>query len=394
MKCKRNEKGEGSVFQRSDGRWVAKISKNGVTKSKVARSEKDAIKKLEELKNNEKRNERLKRNKSSLFNKPEKISTSEMFERFLHYKKVGRKKVAETSYIRIESTVRENIIPECGDIPFLEINKKTIESLLDKKKKEGFSYSTVKKIKEAFSMCFKFAVYEEQIIEPYENPTLGVVMPTYDMTLKEIPVYNSDEIKKITNECLRIKENGQYVYRYGPLFLFILNTGLREGEACALLKSDIDIKNRLVFINKNAVSVRIKMSESKEKWVCKIKNSPKTRNSVRYVPLNVGAIKYAKIILEQFNKGPRFVYTVNNKIIKPNSLNKYFDNILKNAKVEKKGGVHALRDTFASRLFDSGTDIQTISKILGHANSKITEEHYIKILDSKKMQAVNLIDHI
>lgn len=61
---------------------------------------------------------------------------------------------------------------------------------------------------------------------------------------------------------------------------------------------------------------------------------------------------------------------------------------------EQKGGVHVLRDTFASRLFDSGTDIQTISKILGHANSRITEEHYIQILNSRKMKAVNLIDYI
>ena len=251
-----------------------------------------------------------------------------------------------------------------------------------------------KKIKEAFNMCFNFAVYEEGLVEPYENPTLGVVMPIYDMTLDETPAYNTDEIKKITNECLKKTSTGKYVYKYGPLFLFMLNTGLREGEACALLKSDVNLQDRLVSVNKNIISVRSGKEDDEKHWIKKVKNTPKTKNSIRYVPLNKGAVKYANIVLDQFGEGEMFVYTINGRLVNPSSLNKYLDTILKNAGVNKKGGVHVLRDTFASRLFDSGTDIQTISKILGHANSRITEEHYIQILNSRKMKAVNLIDYI
>ena len=394
MGTKRHAKGGGTIFQRGNGIWVAKLTRNGITKSKTAKSEDEARKKLKELVKEEKRLERLKKNNSDFVDNPSKVPAKYVFKKFLEYKRAGRKKVSETTYLRLESIVNYNILPECGDMPFLEIDKKTIEMLLDKKKNEGYSYSTVKKIKEAFNMCFKFAVYEEGLVEPYENPTLGVVMPTYDMLPKEIPVYDTDEIRKITNECLRHDENGNYIYRYGPFFLFMLNTGLREGEACALLKSDINIKDRLVFINKNIISVRTETKNDERHWVKKVKNTPKTKNSIRYVPLNTGAVKYAEIVLEQFRDGDMFVYTVNGELVNPSSLNKYLNTILKNAGIEKKGGVHALRDTFATRLFDSGTDIQTISKILGHANSRITEEHYIQILNSRKMKAVNLIDYI
>lgn len=394
MSTKRNVKGEGSVFQRSNGIWIAKITKNGVTKSKSAKNEDDAKKKLKELIKEENRIERLKKNNSDFSNNPSKVLTSDVFKKFLEYKKVGRKKVSETTYLRLESIVNYNILPELGSIPFLEIDKRVIEELLDKKKNDGYSYSTVKKIKEAFNMCFEFAVYEEGLVEQYENPTLGVVMPIYDMTLKEVPAYNTDEIERITNECLKRTSDGKYVYRYGPFFLFILNTGLREGEACALLKSDINLGDKLVSVNKNIISVRTETNDFENKWTKKVKNTPKTKNSIRYIPLNKGAIKYAKIVLDQFQVGKMFVYTTNGGLVNPSSLNKYLNTILKNARVEKKGGVHVLRDTFATRLFDSGTDIQTISKILGHANSRITEEHYIQILNSRKMKAVNLVDYI
>lgn len=394
MNSKRNVKGEGSVFQRSNGAWVAKITKNGITKTKSAKNENDARKKLGELIKEEKRIERLNKNNSNFANNPSKVLTSDVFKKFLEYKKAGRKKVSETTYLRLESIVNYNILPECGNVPFLEIDKRAIEALLDKKKNDGYSYSTVKKIKEAFNMCFNFAVYEEGLVEPYENPTLGVVMPIYDMTLDETPAYNTDEIKKITNECLKKTSTGKYVYKYGPFFLFMLNTGLREGEACALLKSDVNLQDRLVSVNKNIISVRSGKEDDEKHWIKKVKNTPKTKNSIRYVPLNKGAVKYANIVLDQFGEGEMFVYTINGCLVNPSSLNKYLDTILKNAGVNKKGGVHVLRDTFASRLFDSGTDIQTISKILGHANSRITEEHYIQILNSRKMKAVNLIDYI
>ena len=190
-------------------------------------------------------------------------------------------------------------------------------------------------------MCFNFAVYEEGLVEPYENPTLGVVMPIYDMTLDETPAYNTDEIKKITNECLKKTSTGKYVYKYGPFFLFMLNTGLREGEACALLKSDVNLQDRLVSVNKNIISVRTERENNETHWIKKVKNTPKTKNSIRYVPLNVGAVKYAEIIFEQFKDGDMFVYTINGGFVNPSALNKYLDKKLKNAGVGYNPSVHS-----------------------------------------------------
>ena len=53
----------------------------------------------------------------------------------------------------------------------------------------------------------------------------------------------------------------------------MLNTGLREGEACALLKSDVNLQDRLVSVNKNIISVRSGKEDDEKHWIKKVKNT-------------------------------------------------------------------------------------------------------------------------
>jgi integrase len=54
---------------------------------------------------------------------------------------------------------------------------------------------------------------------------------------------------------------------------------------------------------------------------------------------------------------------------------------------------HAGRHTFAVMMLDLGTDIYTVSKLLGHKELSTTQI-YAKVLDKKKQEAVNLIPDI
>ncbi|GAP69932.1 site-specific recombinase XerD [Bacteroidales bacterium 6E] len=63
------------------------------------------------------------------------------------------------------------------------------------------------------------------------------------------------------------------------------------------------------------------------------------------------------------------------------------------AGINKKITFHSGRHTFAVLQLDSGSDIYTVSKLLGHANLKTTEI-YSKILDKKKREAANRLPDI
>jgi integrase len=58
---------------------------------------------------------------------------------------------------------------------------------------------------------------------------------------------------------------------------------------------------------------------------------------------------------------------------------------------------HALRHTHASLLLAEGIDIDTISRRLGHENSKVTKEIYLHVTqkiiesDNEKLSKVNIL---
>lgn len=60
------------------------------------------------------------------------------------------------------------------------------------------------------------------------------------------------------------------------------------------------------------------------------------------------------------------------------------------AGIQKKITFHCARHTHAVLLLENGTDIYTVSKMLGHRELKTTQI-YAKIVDSKKQEAVNAI---
>jgi len=61
------------------------------------------------------------------------------------------------------------------------------------------------------------------------------------------------------------------------------------------------------------------------------------------------------------------------------------------AGVKKRIGFHAFRHTYATLQISAGTDIYTVSKMLGHSNIATTAI-YAKLVDAKKRETVNRID--
>ena len=58
------------------------------------------------------------------------------------------------------------------------------------------------------------------------------------------------------------------------------------------------------------------------------------------------------------------------------------------AKIEPPIGFHELRHTYASLLAQAGVDLLTISKLLGHADTRITSRHYAHLCDKTLANAV------
>lgn len=72
------------------------------------------------------------------------------------------------------------------------------------------------------------------------------------------------------------------------------------------------------------------------------------------------------------------------------SQTKYISDWTKKAGITRRITFHAFRHTFATLQMTLGTDIYTVSKLLGHKNLQTTQI-YARVIDEKKREAVNKI---
>lgn len=181
-----------------------------------------------------------------------------------------------------------------------------------------------------------------------------------------------EELKELL-ECMNVE-------LWKELTEFLALSGLRFGEAAALLCSDIDLRQRVIHVTKNWDSIN------------KIVTTPKTETSVRDVYMQDELLSLCKRIINStaierkllsfkrtdllFSKenGEHIDFFAYNKYLRENSL----------SAIDRAITPHTLRHTHASLLLEQGIDVDAISSRLGHTNSKITKEIYLHVTERLK----------
>ena len=286
-----------------------------------------------------------------------------------------------------------HIIPYIGSIQFQQLTSEDIQGLLKNlKDKKNYSHSTVKKVYDCLNAVIKFALIKKDIIE---NPMLVVNMPDKQLfEKKEIRFFNKRECALIIEECGRVYSTGRPVYIYADVFILMLNTGIRMGEAIGLEKRDWDPKGKTLCIQRNVQSVQNR-DENGDRLVGKklITNTTKTYSGNRVLPLNKLATQALERLCAAHPESKYIVCDSKGNCVPPERLERTFYFLLKNAKLEKSG-THSLRHTFASMLFAQKVDIKTISKHLGHANIQITIDTYVHLFEEIDHSSVAQLDDI
>jgi len=253
----------------------------------------------------------------------------------------------------------------------------------------GLSYSTIKKAYEAVSGCMR---YYRITNSTSFNPCEGITLP--EMKRKnesDIEFFTENERALIVEEATRKFSNGSYVYRLGWAFVLLLYSGLRVGELCALTWSDIDFNERTITVNKTAVEVRERDEDGVFRSVLKTQQSTKTRSGTRIIPMTRKAFT-ALSELRKITGEYEYIITSSKGVrIRPSRLDTTFYNILEANHLERVG-VHTLRHTFATMLFNNGCEVKVVSELLGHSNTKITENIYIHLIQKQKLKAIESID--
>jgi len=189
-----------------------------------------------------------------------------------------------------------------------------------------------------------------------ENPTKLVKGLKEEETKREY--LTLEELRKVAKlDC--------DIPAYKTAFLFSALTGLRFSDVEKLRKKDI-------------------LGSKKKGYY--IRHKEKKTGSQEALTLSLSAInlidlagpKEAPII-------PDLEYSSHNNIKLQEWINK--------AKIDKKITLHCARHTFATLQLTLGTDLYTVSKLLGHKEIKTTQI-YAKIIDKKKQEATDKLNEI
>jgi len=175
--------------------------------------------------------------------------------------------------------------------------------------------------------------------------------------------------------------------RYYPLWLLLLTTGMRRGEAMGLRWQDVDAEAQTLAIRQTRVQLSYEA----------VVSTPKTQKGRRLVALDPATTKVLSELRERCEtesaelgkrlKPSDLVFTTDKgQPLHPERATRYFQ------AAAKKAGVpvirlHDLRHTHATLALSAGVHPKVVSERLGHANIGITLDTYSHCLPALSEEA-------
>lgn len=383
----RRSRGDGSLFQNSKGKWVARYQGKeftGDVKSEV-KSKMDKYKIL--VQTGEAVTSRL--------------TVKQYGEKFLHYKEqqVKRGNFKNSSLDRLERTFHKQI-GESGlaNVLMRNLERGVIQDFIDDLS-ERYSLSTIRKAYNFLSALISFGINMKDFPKNFD-PLALVELPdesVLEVKTKEIEIMPDEYLPKFKEVAMAKKPDGTLAYRYGPLLVFGLNTGFREGELMALSRDGLsDVDGRHVYHVSETVSTVKNRSKNPDTKTKRIITKPKYPRSVRNVPLNKEAEHCLQLMLDIYETSkirPDLIVTTKNGMIPTaRNIQLTLDRILKKAGLPHYG-THAMRHTFATRLLrqtKSHQELKAVAELLGD-DYNVVVQTYLHTEEEGKSILVDLI---
>jgi integrase/recombinase XerD len=227
-----------------------------------------------------------------------------------------------------------------------EIDRVDLEVFIEHEQDRGIRISTVR-TRLACIIAFLHFLMEQEVIPGFVLKR-GIKLKLPDVLPRAM---NPADVRKLLCVIDDIRDRA--------LFLLLLRTGIRIGEALGLRLNDLDIKDRKVHLFEGE------------------------KNSMgRVVYLSDDALFAIKLWLRRRNKNKEFVfYGQSNGHLCYSTGRGLFIKSLKKAGLDQKGyTVHCLRHTFASELLNAGMRLECLQQLLGHQDIEVTRR-YARLTD-------------
>lgn len=287
----------------------------------------------------------------------EKTKISKVIELWKEDKKQYVKKSSFSAYALLSEN---HLLPAFGEQ--ITVEEADVQQFVFTKIAEGLSQKTIKDILIVLKMILKFGT-KNKLLEYHQ---FNVQFPTEreNVRIEVLSRVNQRQIMNYIQEHFTFKNLGIYI---------CLSAGIRIGEICALTWGDINTDAGIISIRKTIQ--RIYIVESNNRHTELVLDTPKTKNSIREIPMSRDLLKILKPIKKVVNES-FYVLTNETKPTEPRTYRNYYKKLMKELDIPELK-FHGLRHSFATRCIESNCDYKTVSVILGHSNISTTLNLYV-----------------
>lgn len=361
----RRGRGEGSIYQRGDGLWVASVSCGFKADGKRRRHVAYGLTKKEAQDN-------LRHLVGSVAVDANRVRAHDFAMLWLADKK---RSISPTTYGRYEQLWRLHLQPHIGHVLLSALKQINVMRLFADWEKAEVSPSTRRKAADLLHSILEAATGQGIVAGAV---TAAVTRPRVEK--KEMHVLSPEQVGAFLEHSASDPLHALYV--------MALTTGMREGELFALEWRDIDFTGGFVFVQRTLEEYRGRL---------RVK-PPKSAKGLRRIDLPGLAITELHTlrkcaVADGLATAPVFHDSRGGHLRRPNVARRSFKPLLAKAGLPPIR-FHDLRHTHATLLLVNGTNPKVVSERLGHASIEITLTTYSHVLPTIQREAAATLNKL
>lgn len=264
-----------------------------------------------------------------------------------------------------------------ADTRLERLNVEAVEYLYAALRRKGTSSAVRSRVAVVMARAIEVAVRSG--VHPGPNPFRVVDKPGYEP--KEARTLDASEAAKLI-KAARGSE-------FEALWVLLLTSGIRLGEALALQWSDLNIERRTLAVRRSLAEVYKHGAHV---------GRLKTRGSRRQI--NLGSLAVDALLrryeaLERRGLVSPYIFTTSTggHPRRSNLRQRHFQPLLKAAGL-KGVTIHGLRHSMTSLMLAQGEPIKTVAARLGHSTTRLTLDRYAHLLAGADRQAADALDSL